>query len=91
MPNGAALQAEANRKAPEENRKEKAALAEGWQNVKSREQIERDMPTGYDASMRGTPATPVSIADAMKADQDKKKSMSPKQLKTAPMFEKRTK
>lgn len=46
-------------------------------------------PSGYDASMRGTPATPVSTADAMKADQAKKKPLTAKQVSTAPMFEKK--
>lgn len=49
-----------------------------YDKVKEADLRKADKPTGYDAAMRGTPATPVSTADARKADL--------KRLKTVPMF-----
>lgn len=61
-----------------------------YDKKKDEERQYKGKPTGYDAAMRGAPTSPVPTADAMKADAARK-PLSPKQLKTAPMFEKRTK
>jgi len=58
-----------------------------YDKVKEKDLRKAGKPTGYDASMRDTPATPVSTADAMKADQAKK--MATKKLSSTPMFQKK--
>lgn len=58
-----------------------------WKGKEANRKRDR-LPNGYDASMRDTPASPVSTADAMKADQAKKATLTPKQILTAPMFQK---